>query len=85
MPDEFISDARQMPPTLLLHGEADPVVPVGEARKVDGLLERLGIPHELKIYAGQGHSFRGMAQVDALTRTLRFLNRHLKKKTHPVG
>jgi len=85
MPDEFISEARQMPPTLLLHGEADPVVPVSEARKVDALLERLGTPHELKIYPGQGHSFRGMAQMDALTRTLRFLNRHLKKENVAFG
>ncbi len=85
MPDEFISEARQMPPTLLLHGEADPVVPVSEAQKVAALLERLGTPHELKIYPGQGHSFRGMAQMDALMRTLRFLNRHLKKENAAFG
>ena len=85
MPDEFISAAGQMPPTLLLHGEADPVVPVREAQKVDALLGRLGTPHELKIYPGQGHSFRGMAQMDALTRTLRFLNRHLKNENAVFG
>lgn len=85
MPDEFISEARQMPPTLLLHGEADPVVPKSEAQKVDALLERLGTPHELKIYPGQGHSFGGMAQMDALTRTLRFLSRHLKNENAVVG
>jgi carboxymethylenebutenolidase len=85
MPDDFISEARQMPPTLLLHGEADPVVPVSEAQKVDALLERLGTPHELKMYPGQGHSFCGMAQMDALTRTLRFLNRHLKNENAVFG
>ncbi len=46
MPDEFVSEARQMPPTLLLHGEADPVVPVSEAHKVDALLKRLETPRE---------------------------------------
>ena len=85
MPDDFISGARQMPPTLLLHGEADSTVPVSEAQKVEALLKRLGTPHELKIYPGQGHSFRGMAQMDALTRTLRFLNRHLKKENATFG
>jgi carboxymethylenebutenolidase len=85
MPDKFISQARKMPPTLLLHGEADPVVPVSEAQRVDALLDRLGTPHELKIYPGQGHSFRGVAQMDALTRTLRFLNRHLKKEKAAFG
>jgi carboxymethylenebutenolidase len=85
MPDEFICEAQQMPPTLLLHGEADPVVPLSEGQKVNGLLERLGTPHELKIYPGQGHSLRGMAHMDALTRTLRFLNRHLKKENAAFG
>ncbi len=85
MPDEFISEARQMPPTLLLHGEADPMVPVIEAQKVAALLKRLGTPHELKTYPGQGHSFRGMAQMDAMTRTLRFLNRHLKQESAAFG
>ena len=85
MPDEYISEARQMPPTLLLHGEADAMVPVSEAQRVDALLKRLGTPHEVKIYPGQGHSFRGMAQMDALTRTLRFLSRHLKKDNAVFG
>ncbi len=85
MPDEFISEARQLPPTLLLHGEADAMVRVSEAQKVDALLKRLGTPHELKIYPGQGHSFRGMAQMDALTRTLCFLSRHLKKENAVFG
>lgn len=85
MPDEFCSQARQLPPTLLLHGEVDPVVPVTEAQKMAALLKRLGAPYELKIYPGQGHSFRGIAQVDALTRTLRFLNRYLKKENAAFG
>ena len=80
MPPEFITDARRMPPTLLLHGEADPVVPVSEAYAVEALLKQLGTKHELKTYPGQGHSFRGMAQADALMRTLKFLSRHLKQE-----
>ncbi|HVH88291.1 MAG TPA: alpha/beta fold hydrolase [Terriglobales bacterium] len=85
MPAEVIRETRSMPPTLLLHGEADPVVPVSEARAVQDLLKQLGAEHELKIYPGQGHSFRGMAQIDALTRTLRFLNRHLKQEHAEFG
>lgn len=80
MPEEVVTNVRQMPPTLLLHGEADSVVPVSEARKVQALLNRLGTPHEIKTYPGQGHSFRGPAQLDALTRTLRFLGKHLKNE-----
>ena len=80
MPADFISEARRMPPTLLLHGEDDSVVPVREAYAVEALLKQLGSKHELKVYPGQGHSFRGMAQADALMRTLRFLSRHLKEE-----
>jgi carboxymethylenebutenolidase len=70
-----------MPPTLLLHGEADPVVPISEAHAMEALLKRLGTKYELKTYPGQGHSFRGIAQIDALTRTLKFLSRHLKQES----
>jgi carboxymethylenebutenolidase len=85
MPSEMIAETRRMPPTLLLNGEADRVVPVGEAYAVQALLKRLGSPHEVKIYSGQGHSFRGPAQIDALVRTLRFLGRHLKQENAILG
>jgi carboxymethylenebutenolidase len=85
MPPEIIAETRRMPPTLLLHGDADPVVPVTEAYAVEALLKRLGTKHEIKIYPGQGHSFRGMAQMDALTRTLRFLTKHLKQESAVFG
>jgi carboxymethylenebutenolidase len=74
-----------MPPALLLHGEADPVVPVAQAHEVEKLLQRLGSMYEIKTYPGQGHSFHGMAQMDALTRTLRFLGKHLKRENAVVG
>ncbi|HWC17181.1 MAG TPA: alpha/beta fold hydrolase, partial [Terriglobales bacterium] len=85
MPPEIRSQVRRMPPTLLLHGKADPVVPVTEAYAVDNLLKRLGAEHELKVYAGQGHSFRGMAQMDALARMLRFFQRHLRQEHAVFG
>ena len=80
MPPEIIAEAEYMPPTLLLHGEADSVVPVSEAFAVESLLKRLGTKHELKVYPGQGHSFKGLAQIDALTSTFRFLSKHLKQE-----
>lgn len=85
MPPEIIAGTSRMPPTLLLHGEADPVVPVVEAHEVEKLLKRLGSKYEIKTYPGQGHSFHGMAQMDALTRTLRFLGKHLKRENAVVG
>jgi dipeptidyl aminopeptidase/acylaminoacyl peptidase len=85
MPPEMIAQTRRMPPTLLLHGDADPVVPVTEAYAAEALLKRLGTKYDMKIYPGQGHSFRGMAQMDALTRTLRFLTKYLKQENAVFG
>jgi dipeptidyl aminopeptidase/acylaminoacyl peptidase len=85
MPREIMALTKRMPPVLLLHGEADPVVPVAEAYEVEKLLKRLGSKYEVKTYPGQGHSFHGMAQMDALTRTLRFLSKHLKCESAIVG
>ena len=85
MPPEIVAETTYMPPTLLLHGEADATVPISEALVVESLLKRLGTKHERKIYPGQGHSFTGLAQMDALTRTLRFLNQHLKQQNAAFG
>jgi dipeptidyl aminopeptidase/acylaminoacyl peptidase len=85
MPEHVRQEARRMPPTLLLHGDADAVVPVNEAYAVEEVLKRVGAKYELKVYPGQGHSFRGMAQMDALTRTMRFLNKNLRKANALLG
>jgi carboxymethylenebutenolidase len=66
-----------LPPTLILHGEADRVVPVANARALQGLLEARGIPFEIQVYPGQAHGFTGTAQADASTRIRRFFARTL--------
>jgi carboxymethylenebutenolidase len=67
-----------LPPTLILHGEADRVVPVGNARAFDSLLQSRGIPHEIQLYPGQGHGFTGAAQADAARRIRSFFDRTLR-------
>lgn len=66
-----------MPPTLVLHGEHDDVVPVSEAYKLKGLLEAHRVLHELEIFPRQTHWFSGMAQAQLLMRAAGFLERHL--------
>jgi carboxymethylenebutenolidase len=61
----------------VLHGSADPIVPVANAYAVEALLRQQNVPHELKVYPGQGHGFRGAAEEDATRRALAFLQRHL--------
>lgn len=44
------------PPVLLVHGSADPIVPVAATHSAKGDLERLGINVTVHVSAGLGHS-----------------------------
>jgi dienelactone hydrolase len=77
LPQGAIATTSRLPPTLVLHGSADPIVPVANAYAVEALLRQQNVPHEIKVYPGQGHGFRGAAEEDATQRSLAFLNRHL--------
>jgi carboxymethylenebutenolidase len=77
LPDTLGDSARRLPPTLVLHGALDSVVPVSNAYAIQRMLERLGAEHEVQVYPDQGHSFRGMAQLDAANRTAGFLRKHM--------
>jgi carboxymethylenebutenolidase len=77
MPQGIVTAGASLPPTLILHGAADPVVPVANAHALENLLRSQGTAHEVKIYPGQGHGFYGAAQDDADRRVAAFLDRHL--------
>jgi carboxymethylenebutenolidase len=79
LPDALARTCTRMPPTLVLHGDADTVVPVAEARALERIFKEKKVPHESRIYPGQGHGFKGADDRDALDRTLRFLERYVKK------
>jgi dienelactone hydrolase len=69
--------AAPLPPTLILHGEKDRVVPVRTARQLQLFLAEKGTPREAKIYPDEGHAFSPAAQADAGRRIAAFLKRHL--------
>jgi dienelactone hydrolase len=78
MPKEMNLFMRRLCPVLILHGEADSVVPVDEAHKLQQLLEKKGVPYEIKIYAGASHGFKDEAiWRDAGLRSLKFLQKYL--------
>jgi carboxymethylenebutenolidase len=79
LPQELTGRAKQLPPVLVLHGEADPVVPVSEARKLEQLFRQNGTPYEMKIYPHAGHGFSGFDLLDAGQRTLKFLETKLRE------
>lgn len=76
-PKEMKFFMRRLCPTLILHGDADPTVPVEEAHHLQQMLEKRDIPHEVQIYPGVGHSFQGEIWDDARRRTLAFLQKYL--------
>ena len=85
MPDGAAEGIMRMPPTLILHGATDPIVPVSNAYALEELLKKRGVPHEIAVYPGQGHGFRGEAQADAARRVTAFLDRYLRRGTSRGG
>jgi alpha-beta hydrolase superfamily lysophospholipase len=64
-------------PLLILHGDADPVVPVEQSQVFAERVRAAGGDVELHIYAGEGHGFRDPAnQLDEYARLEDFLARH---------
>jgi dienelactone hydrolase len=75
----------RLPPTLVLHGASDPIVPVSNAYALQGILQARGVPHEVQIYPGQGHGFTGAAQADASQRITAFFGRYLGGRAVPIS
>ncbi|MDF1663833.1 MAG: alpha/beta hydrolase [Planctomycetota bacterium] len=48
---------NKLPAILTVHGDADAVVPVTQAKMLDEALQASGHPHELRVLEGQAHSF----------------------------
>ncbi len=70
--------ARVRTPALILHGEADPVVPVGQAYELYRALREHGVETALAVYPREGHAPQEKAhQVDVLRRTSAWFERHL--------
>jgi carboxymethylenebutenolidase len=83
MPKEMRFFMRRLCPVLILHGEADPTVPVQEAYDLQNLLEKKEIPYEIKIYPSAGHGFRNGDWRDAGMRSLQFLRKYLADPEMP--
>jgi dipeptidyl aminopeptidase/acylaminoacyl peptidase len=65
-------------PTLIVHGEADPRVPVSQGREFYSVLRHMGIPCELVTYPREGHIiYERHHQRDLLTRVRDWFVRYL--------
>jgi dipeptidyl aminopeptidase/acylaminoacyl peptidase len=64
-------------PTLILHGERDPRVPVSQARELYAALRHHGVKTRLVLYPREGHAIREPAhQLDLMGRVLDWLREH---------
>ncbi|HMC90684.1 MAG TPA: dienelactone hydrolase family protein, partial [Gemmataceae bacterium] len=82
LPEKLRKTCKRLPPTLVIHSEADKTVPVAEAHAIKALLQEKKSVHEIAIYKNQEHLFLkdllGKDFQDAKKRTLAFLATHLK-------
>ena len=65
-------------PTLIIHGEKDPCVPVSQAWAFSYALRERGVPVECAIYPREGHGFVERDHVkDYPERTIKWLKRYV--------
>ena len=59
-PLDFIT--KQTPPTLIIHGDADPLVPFEQSERFDAKLATNGVPHRLVTRKNAGHVWLDIAK-----------------------
>lgn len=57
-PSEYVSKA--MPPTMIVHGDADALVPISQSVNFCKQLESFKVPNQLLVAKGKGHGYKGM-------------------------
>ncbi len=85
--DSLNQEVRRFPPVLILHGEADTVVPVSRAHRLREAVLAHGGEVEMHLYAGANHAFNAPfastysepEALDSWRRTIEFLRRRLAK------
>ncbi len=65
------------PPTLLIHGDSDRLVPLAHSRNMIEAFEEHGVPCELIVIEGAGHGFDGEDGVRASTALADWFEQHL--------
>jgi dienelactone hydrolase len=82
-PGPLESRITQLPPTLIVHGESDTVIPVQEAHAMEAAARLRTTSLTIKLYAGAGHGFDALkddASAAAVRKeTIEFFVRHLSR------
>lgn len=70
-PINFVS--VQSPPTLILHGALDPLVPLAQSNALKTKLEQANVPVQMVVYPSEGHGWFGANLIDSYGRITAFL------------
>lgn len=65
------------PPTLILQGGRDILVPESQSLLLKDKLQSLGVAHQYIYYADEGHGWGGSNMFDSLDKTAAFLEQHV--------
>jgi len=68
------------PPTLLIHGDSDRLVPIRNSESMEAALKDAGVPTDFITIPGAGHGFRGEDAHTAATALAAWFDKHLVKK-----
>jgi acetyl esterase/lipase len=74
-PIRFVSDDD--PPVLLIHGDADDLVPISNSQVLAKELEATGVVHDFITIEGAGHGFQGDDRVEATRAMVGWFQQHL--------
>ena len=76
-----LGPVNHFPPLLIMHGDADRIIPVREAHMLADFAQQFGAKVDLVIYPGESHGFGSRLATkdgaDALARTVTFLTQEL--------
>lgn len=80
--DELNGDITALPPTLLLHGSGDTVVPLTDGEAAYAKAQALGAARGMVVYPGEGHGFdfseSSAAALDARQRVVDFVREQVR-------
>jgi len=74
---------EKAPPTFIIHGDADKVVPIEQSQRLIEKLKQANVPAKLEIKKGQAHGWPD-AKPD-LALMMEWFNQHLLKKSEPAN
>ncbi|MCC9658653.1 alpha/beta hydrolase fold domain-containing protein [Rhodopirellula halodulae] len=66
------------PPFLIIHGTADPVVPMNQSQKLHAALETANVPSKLHLIRGAKHGGKGFSSREVREMIQSFIDEHLK-------